>query len=118
MYRKFHLIYSLQSTHRGVSQAWSSALDIIIGPFGFDQQLASWLGFWSVGAGAVAGVVLSAFADRFQRRMKLLISLQFVLATTGFFIFCLVCTDSLPRSQFLVFASVVIGVAAMSATNP
>jgi predicted MFS family arabinose efflux permease len=46
----------------------------LAGPFGFSQQRASWLGFWSVGAGAFAGVVLGAFADRFRRRMKLLIS--------------------------------------------
>lgn len=99
-------------------QAWSSALDIIIGPFGFDQQLASWLGFWSVGAGAAAGVALSVFADRFQRRMKLIIIWMFWLAAAGFFIFSLICSGFLPRSQFLVFASVVLGVAAMSATNP
>jgi hypothetical protein len=99
-------------------QAWSSALDIIIGPFGFDQQLASRMGFWSVGAGAFAGVVLSVFADRFQRRMKLLISCMFCLATAGFFVFCLICIGVLPHSHFLIFGSVVIGVAAMSATNP
>lgn len=99
-------------------QAWSSALDIIIGPFGFDQQFASRMGFWSVGAGAFAGVVLSVLADRFQRRMKLLISCMFCLATAGFFVFCLVCVGVLPHSHFLILASVVIGVAAMSATNP
>ena len=115
---QFWIIVACFAIPNGFQQAWSSALDIIIGPFGFDQQLASWLGFWSVGAGALAGVILGAFADRFQRRMKLLISSMFWLAAAGFFIFSLICIGVLPRSQFLVFASVVLGVAAMSATNP
>jgi hypothetical protein len=43
---------------------------------------------------------------------------MFLLATGGFFVFCLICVGVLPRSEALVFASVIIGVAAMSATNP
>jgi nitrate/nitrite transporter NarK len=61
----------------------------LAGPFGFSQQRASWLGFWSVGAGAFAGVVLGAFADRFRRRMKLLIS----SAETHTFLFLSFCPE-------------------------
>jgi hypothetical protein len=115
---QFWVIVACFAIPNGFQQAWSSALDIIIGPFGFSESLAAWLGFWSVGAGACAGVLLGVLADRFRRRMKLLIIVMFLVATAGFFIFCLICIGVLPRSPFLIYASVIVGVAAMSATNP
>ena len=84
----------------------------------FDQDVAASLGLWSVGAGAAAGVLLGVFADRFRRRYKLLIMVMFVAAAAGFLVFCLICQGIVPRTSAALYGSVIVGVAAMSATNP
>ena len=115
---RFWIIVACFAVPNGFQQAWSSALDIMIAPYGFDQDVAASLGLWSVGAGAAAGVLLGVFADRFRRRYKLLIMVMFVAAAAGFLVFCLICQGIVPRTSAALYGSVIVGVAAMSATNP
>ena len=65
----------------------------------FDQNVAAWLGFYSIGAGAAGGVVVGMFADRYQRRAKVLIVSLFCIATGGFLVFCLMCTAHNSRAS-------------------
>lgn len=64
--------------------------DIILGPEGYSQELAGWMGFASTAAGIAGGLVLGILGDTiFRRKFKLLLITLFIFGTGLFLVFSL-----------------------------
>jgi len=109
----------------GAFNAWSGMFDIILGPLGYDATFVGWLGFSSVLAGIVGGLILGFLGNSlFVRRFKLVILVLFVLSSIFFVYFSLSLPSMfsnksiIPSTELSIIVSVTLGGLFLGSTNP
>jgi FLVCR family MFS transporter len=121
----------------GVYSGWGVVLDINLGNIGsgsgtvgngtssaggggrlVSQADASLIGFWSLAAGCVAGVLNGALADRFAGRMKRMIVALYAGAAACFAWFALLCSGAVPFSLWAAYLSCILGGFCINGTIP
>ncbi|XP_065647705.1 solute carrier family 49 member 4 isoform X5 [Hydra vulgaris] len=113
----FQLIAFAYGLTTGVYSAWCSDLALNLKEFSIDDETASWLGFWSLVAGAISGVALSIMADLLGA-LKLLVIMMFIVSTASFGVFGLICVEVIPKSITLLYFTSIIGGICINGTIP
>jgi len=105
----------------GAYGGWQSVLDPILLPLGYSQNDIAWIGFVSIVAGSLGGIVIGKVADVFfVKRFKLLLSIGFVLTLLSFLWFSASANPSsfLPHTYWIVLTSCTIGGLVLNAITP
>ncbi|XP_046358742.2 solute carrier family 49 member 4 homolog isoform X1 [Haliotis rufescens] len=110
-HKRFLLILMAYGTPTGVFAAFGAVLDVNLEDVNISQNQAGWMGFYATMGGSVAALLMSRLADMFMRRMKVMLLLLFVLATSATVWFVLLRLAFIPFSMVSLYISyILIGV--------
>lgn len=116
-HRGFLLVAACYGASTGVYMGWSILLEDSLHALGYGQDEAGLMGFLATVVGAVGGVALGHFADRFHRFKFLLITLYVVSA--GFWTyFALACMKIVPHSLWILYTVASLGSLSVNASIP
>lgn len=102
----------------GILNVWTVVIDVIFNPYNVTQDEVGWLGFYSVIAGCIAGVVIARFSDLLMRHMKFFLILLFILAACSFGACILLCYGYIPFKLMYLYITVIAGTMALNGTIP
>ena len=89
--------------------SWSSVFDIIVNPLGITQTEAGWIGFYGGVGGVFGGILMGKVADRFKRRMKILLVGDMLIVVVCFTWFTCQWSGILPRSIPTLYVAAILG---------
>jgi FLVCR family feline leukemia virus subgroup C receptor-related protein len=116
--RAFVLAF-LGGTSAGLYSGFSGILDVVLGELGFSQSDAAALGMVAVCGGIVAGLVVGRIADYWQKSLKILLVVLYILAAICFAWFTLVASHIwLPFNFWMALISFSLAAVFLIATGP
>jgi len=105
----------------GIFSMWINVLGINFKKFkniGIDQESAGLIGILSVSAGCIMGIISGILADKFDKKLKIIVTTLYSLATLCFLWFTLMYVEIIPPSKVAVYGSVIVGGFCMYGTYP
>ncbi|XP_048247413.1 solute carrier family 49 member 4-like [Haliotis rufescens] len=117
--RRFWQIAVAYGLSTGTRDVWGFAmLDVNLKAHGISQADAGWLGFYGFLAAAATGIIVGRFADRFQRRLRLILVLLDVLALLSFLWMILLILNIIPRTREELYAANIVKSVVNGADSP
>ncbi|XP_063417712.1 solute carrier family 49 member 4-like [Mytilus trossulus] len=116
--KPFWLISLIYSISLGVFNVWQGVLDVNLKAHGFSQEEAGWLGFSSIIAGCISSVIISRFADIFNKHLRMFLICIYFGSFIGFLWFTLLVNDILPNSTVSLYAAIILGTICLQAATP
>ncbi|CAG2196757.1 DIRC2 [Mytilus edulis] len=116
--KPFWLISLIYSISLGVFNVWQGVLDVNLKAHGFSQEEAGWLGFSSIIAGCISSVIISRFADIFNKHLRMFLICIYIGSFIGFLWFTLLVNDILPNSTVSLYVAIILGTICLQAASP
>ncbi|XP_067649944.1 solute carrier family 49 member 4-like [Haliotis asinina] len=117
--RRFWQTAGAYGLSTGTRDVWGFAmLDVNLKAHGISQADAGWLGFYGFLAAAATGIIVGRFADRFQRRLRLILVLLDVLALLSFLWMILLILNIIPRTKEELYAANIVKSVVNGADSP
>lgn len=116
--KQFWLVAVVYGMSTGTLGSWSSVLDVILKPHGIGETEAGWIGFYSTCGSCLGCLIVARFADFFTRILKWLIISSYFIGTAALLVFALLIVNIIPSSTALIYATVILGNTAVTATVP
>jgi len=119
--RKIWIISICCACPIGICNMWYGMLGIHLKQFkdiGINQEHSGLIGIISIVAGCVFGIITGIIADKFEKKLKLIISILYVLSFFSFLWFSLIYVNILTPTKVSVYISVIIGGMCIYSTYP
>ncbi|XP_052078010.1 solute carrier family 49 member 4-like [Mytilus californianus] len=116
--KPFWLISLIYSISLGVFNVWQGVLDVNLKTHGFSQEEAGWLGFSSIIAGCLSSVIISRFADIFNKHLRMFLICIYIGSFIGFLWFTLLVNDIIPNSTVSLYVAIILGTICLQAASP
>ncbi|XP_046332330.2 solute carrier family 49 member 4 homolog [Haliotis rufescens] len=107
-HKRFLVILVAFSVPTGVFLVFGAVLDVVLDGIGITQYHAGWMGFYTTTGGCVAALLMSRISDLFLRRMKMLLLVLFILATTATAWFVMLRLSFIPFSMVSLYVSCIL----------
>ncbi|EDO36889.1 predicted protein [Nematostella vectensis] len=91
---------------------------LAVKPFGIGETKAGWLGCAGTMAGITSGIILARCADYVQHYTKNILMVLFLGTSLAQLFFSMTCSELIPYSEIVLFASIIVGGLFFNGTTP
>ncbi|XP_048585396.1 solute carrier family 49 member 4 isoform X2 [Nematostella vectensis] len=102
----------------GVYFGWLAVFALAVKPFGIGETKAGWLGCAGTMAGITSGIILARCADYVQHYTKNILMVLFLGTSLAQLFFSMTCSELIPYSEIVLFASIIVGGLFFNGTTP
>jgi len=119
--KKFWIIAVCCAWPLGICNMWFGVLGIILKQFkniGIEQEHSGLIGILAVVAGCICAVSAGIIADKFDKKLKQIITVMYLCSAAGFLWFSLMYNNVITPNIPSIYISIIIGCLCMNATYP